>query len=103
MQVDVAPLDWKGWEFIESIILQQGDSNGLKETCELIPQSNYMLLEGGRFNFLNNSSELLSSTKGNLPFQKDHFLDGLPKYSGGLDRTQKLIETIFAYLDVSVL
>ena len=66
--MDVAPLDWKGWEFIESILLQHGDSNGIKETCELTPQSNYMLLEGGGFNFLNNSSELSSSTKGNLPF-----------------------------------
>ena len=56
MQVDVAPLDWKGWEFIKIILLEQDDSNGLKETSELIPQSNCMLLEGGGFNFLNNSS-----------------------------------------------
>ena len=103
MQVYVAHLDLKGWEFIESSFLQHGDSNGLKETFELIPQSNYMLLEGGGFNFLNNSSELSSSTKGNLPFQKAHFLDGLPEYSGVLDMNQKLIKTLFAYLDVSVL
>ena len=70
-------MDWKGWEFIESIILQQGDSNGLKETCELIPQQNYMLLEGGWINFLNNSSELSSSTEGNFLFQKAYFLDGV--------------------------
>lgn len=98
-QVDIAPLDWKGLEFIESSRLQQDNSNGFKETCELIPRSSYMLLEGGGFNFLNNSSELPSSTEGSLPFQKAHSLDGLPEYSGGLDRTKKLIETLFTYLE----
>lgn len=98
-QVDIAPLDWKGWEFIESSLLHQDDSNGFKETCELIPQSSEMLLEGGGFNFFNNSSELSSSAEGNLPFQKAHSSDGLPEYSGGLDRTKKLLETLFAYLE----
>lgn len=98
-QVDIAPLDWKGWEFIKSNPLQQDDPNGLKVTCELFSQASCTLLEGGEFSGFYNSIESSSSIEEKLPYQKAQSLDDLPKYSGCLDRTEKLIETLFAYLE----
>lgn len=98
-KLDIPPLDWKGWEFKESNLLRQDGSNGLKATCELIPQASCTLPEGGGFNCFYNSSKLSSSTEEKFPCQKAQTLDELPEYPGGLDRTEKLIEKLFAYLD----
>ncbi|KAH9311969.1 hypothetical protein KI387_027004, partial [Taxus chinensis] len=98
-QVEVAALDWKGWEFEENNLWQQDDSKVSKEVFQEIPEEDTKLFKSGGFSCFLNGSKDPFDAKEKFPLQDLHPLDELSEHSGGLDRKKKKIEKLFAYLE----
>ncbi|XP_057873994.2 uncharacterized protein LOC131079969 isoform X1 [Cryptomeria japonica] len=95
-QMEIAALDWKGWEFVESNIWQQEGSKLFEEAFQAMPEDDIKLLKSGGFScFLNGSKDSSNA----FPCQDVWSQVELTEHSGGLDRKKKQLEKLFAYLE----